>query len=72
MSGISLNLFQFNGVVFVLVKFTESSVNKFVSDGQLDVEFLEESAQELTQLLPINVTIGVSIILNEISFDCLI
>ena len=72
MSGISLNLFQFNGVVFVLVKFTESSVNKFVSDGQLDVEFLEESAQELTQLLPINVTIGVSIVLNEISFDCLI
>jgi len=71
-SGISLNLFQFNGVVFVLVKFTESSVNKFVSDRQLDVEFLEESAQELTQLLPINVTIGVSIVLNEISFDCLI
>jgi len=71
-SGISLNLFQFNGVVFVLVKLPESSVNKFVSDGQLDVEFLEESAQELTQLLPINVTIGVSIVLNEISFDCLI
>lgn len=72
MSGISLNLFQFNGVVFVLVKLPESSVNKFVSDGQLDVEFLEESAQELPELLPINVTIGVSIVLNEISFDCLI
>lgn len=72
MSGISLNLFQFNGVVFVLVKLPESSVNKFVSDGQLDVEFLEESAKELTELLPINVTIGVSIVLNEISFDCLI
>ena len=72
MSGISLNLFQFNGVVFVLVKFTESSVNKFVSDGQLDVEFLEESAKELTELLSVNVTIGVSIILNEISFDGLI
>jgi len=71
-SGISLNLFQFNGVVFVLVKLPESSVNKFVSDGQLDVEFLEESAKELTELLSINVTIGVSIVLNEISFDCLI
>ena len=72
MSGISLNLFQFNGVVFVLVKLPESSVNKFVSDGQLDVEFLEESAKELTELLSVNVTIGVSIVLNEISFDCLI
>jgi len=71
-SGISLNLFQFNGVVFVLVKLPESSVNKFVSDGQLDVEFLEESAKELTELLSVNVTIGVSIVLNEISFDCLI
>lgn len=63
MRSVGLNLFQFNGVIFVLVKFAESSIDKFVSDRQLDVEFFEECDEELAEFFSVDVTIPVRIVL---------
>lgn len=72
MLRVDLNLFQFNGVTFVLVKFAESGIDKFVGDGQLDVEFLEESTKELSELFSVDVTISISIVLGEIAGNGLV